>query len=222
MSPPQPHHHITKVFFTAAVLFTQYIMSSWWENEDILKSKIIIRIIIIWKDRVSIWTRHGRCRLNKNVQPKSWEKCCIWRITEDYSLGDTLSDDSEELFQRGSGGDRIIRVFLKTKQKKIKCMVKHQKITYHTKNQTLKLMIVVLLYIWEDIIVWAHWNLSFDIHFSYLGPVSSFFHSEFPSGHTIRGCNADDMVVGNIHCLLRWQARFLCPQRDLGMIRPGI
>ena len=220
MSPPNPVTTLLKSFLQQQFYLPSTSCPADEKMNRHTKEQIII-IIIIWKDRVSIWTRHGRRRLNKNVQPKSWEKCCIWGITEDYSLGDTLSDDSEELFQRGSGGDRIIRVFLKTKENKMHGQISKDHFSSHKKPDT-KLMIVVLLYIWEDVIVWAHWNLSFDMHVSYLGPVSSFFHSEFPSGHTIRGCNADGMVMGNIHCLLRWQARFLCPQRDLGMIRPGI
>ena len=138
------------------------------------KEQIII--IIIWEDRASIRTRHDRHRLNKNAQPRSWEKCCIWGITEDYSLGDTLSDDSEELFQRSSGGDRIYRSLFenKTKEKKMHGQTSEDHFSSQ-KNQTLKLMIVELLYIWEDVRVWAHWNHSFDMHVSYLGPVSSFF-----------------------------------------------
>ena len=55
-------------------------------------------------------------------------------------------------------------------------MVKHQNITsHHKKKQTLKLMIVVLLYIWEDARVWAHWNCSFDMHVSYLFSISILF-----------------------------------------------
>lgn len=70
-------------------------------------------------------------------------------------MGDTLSDDSEELFQRGSGGDRIIRVFLKTKENKMHGQISKDHFSSHKKPDT-KLMIVVLLYIWEDVIVWAH------------------------------------------------------------------
>ena len=53
------------------------------------------------------------------------------------------------------------------------------------------------------------------------GQYPVFLQSEFPSGHTLWGCNADDLIVGNIHYLLKWQARFICPPRDIGMIRPG-
>lgn len=39
------------------------------------------------------------------------------RLTEDLSLGDSLSNSSEGLLQRGEGGARIYRSFLKTKTK---------------------------------------------------------------------------------------------------------
>lgn len=132
--------------------------------------------IIIWKDRASIRTRHGRCQVNKNVNLKV-EKNVVFKellrtIAWETLSQMTLRNCSKKVVEETG----YIRVFLKTKQKKIKCMVKHQKITsHHTKNQTLKLMIVVLLYIWEDAIVRAHWNHFFDMHVSYLGPVSSFF-----------------------------------------------
>ena len=47
----------------------------------------------------------------KKAQPKSWEFCFIWSIIEDLSLGYSLSNISEEMFQRGKGGPRYIRVF---------------------------------------------------------------------------------------------------------------
>ena len=31
--------------------------------------------------------------------------------------------------------------------------------------------------VWEDAKAWAHWNLSFDMHLSYLGQVSTFLSS---------------------------------------------
>ena len=38
-------------------------------------------------------------------------------------------------------------------------------------------MNLVLFYVWEDAKVWAHWNHSFGIYLSYLGPVSCVFSS---------------------------------------------
>ena len=66
-------------------------------------------------------------------------------------------------------------VFLKTKQEN---KMHGQTSKYHLssqKKQALKLMIVVLLYIWEDARVWAHWNYSFDMHVSYLFSISILF-----------------------------------------------
>ena len=39
-----------------------------------------------------------------------------------------------------------------------------------------KLSNVALFFVWEDARVWAHWNHSFHMHLSYLGPVSCIFH----------------------------------------------
>ena len=45
-------------------------------------------------------------------------------------------------------------------------------------------MNLVLFYVWEVARIWAHWNHSFDMHLSYLGPVSCSFPSWVPSGCT--------------------------------------
>ena len=42
------------------------------------------------------------------------------------------------------------------KTKKQKHVVEHQKITARHRNRHLKLMILVLFYVWEDARVWAH------------------------------------------------------------------
>ena len=49
----------------------------------------------------------------------------------------------------------------------------------------IRLRSLALLYVWEDARVWAHWNHSFDLHFSYLGPVSWVFTSWVSSGLTV-------------------------------------
>ena len=88
-------------------------------------------------------------------------------LTEDYSLGSSPSDNSEELFQRGKGGGKMYRTFWKK-------VVEHQKITVNHTHTKYKLINLVLFCEWEATRVWAHWNYSFDIHLSYLGPVSCF------------------------------------------------
>ena len=55
-------------------------------------------------------------------------------LTEDYSLGDSLSDSSEELFQRDKRGASYNKSF----------------------NRHLKLMILVFFCVWEDASVWTH------------------------------------------------------------------
>ena len=53
-----------------------------------------------------------------------------------------------------------------------------------------KLRNLELFYIWEDSRVWAHWNHSFDMYLSYLGPVSCVFTTWVSSGLTVgSGCS---------------------------------
>ena len=59
-----------------------------------------------------------------------------------------------------------------------------------TQEATSQVKEFALFYIWEDARVWAHWNQSFDMHHSYLGPVSCFFTSWVSLGLTIgSGCS---------------------------------
>ena len=89
-------------------------------------------------------------KVEKNIVFEELLRAIAWETLSQMTLRNCSKEVVDE---RG-----YIGVFLKTKQKKIKCMVKHQKITSHhkKKTQTLKLMIVELLYIWEDVRVWAH------------------------------------------------------------------
>ena len=48
-------------------------------------------------------------------------------------------------------------------------------------------MILALFCIWEDVRVWAYLNYSFNTCPNYLGPISSFPPSRFPSGSTVQG-----------------------------------
>ena len=53
-----------------------------------------------------------------------------------------------------------------------------------------KLRNLALFYVWEDARVWAHWNQSFGMQPSYLGPVSRVSTSWVSSGLTIgNGCS---------------------------------
>ena len=75
-------------------------------------------------------------------------------FTGDDSRGGSLSYSSEELLQGNQGGARIYLSFAGKKKKKI--VVKYQKVTANHRNRHLKLMILVVFYVWEDTGVWAH------------------------------------------------------------------
>ena len=59
-------------------------------------------------------------------------------------------NSAEELFQEIREESRCTGVFAEKKKK----IVKHQKIAYD-KNRYLRLMILVLFYLWEDARVWT-------------------------------------------------------------------
>ena len=90
-------------------------------------------------------------------------------FTGDDSRGGSLSYSSEELLQGNQGGARIYLSFAGKKKKKN--VVKYQKVTANHRNRHLKLMILVVFYVWEDTGVWAHWKFSLDMHLNGLGPV---------------------------------------------------
>ena len=132
--------------------------------------------------------RGSYCQLKRNTQPKSCELRCIpepyWRL---YSPGDSLSDSSEELFQRSKGGARISRSFC-WKKKKL-CSWTSKDYCWSQKNRHFKLTILVLFYVWEGARVQAHWNDFLDMYLHYLGPASCFSPSWIPPRvpHTARG-----------------------------------
>ena len=145
------------------------------------------------------------------------------------SSGGSLSDNSEGLLWRGEEGAQIQRGFCNRDQvvgtSRDYCSLK--RIRHH------KLRNLALFYVWEDARVWAHWNHSFAMHLSYLGPASHSFPSWVPSGCTFGGgCRGWGLGSGqpiclhpaspqgsllgqlqwldgyNILCLLIWQATF--------------
>ena len=77
------------------------------------------------------------------------ENCVLFSgLAEDYSPGYSLSDSSEELFQRDKAGATIYRSFYwKTKPKTNMCTWT-SKVTVNHKNRPLKLIILVLFYVW--------------------------------------------------------------------------
>ena len=125
----------------------------------------------------------------------------LGNFTQDYSLGNSFSDDSERLFQRGRGGGRIYKSFLLKK----KYIVEHQKITANHRNRHLKLMILVLFYVWEDARVWDPWSYSFDMNLNYLGPVPCFSSPWIPLRvHSWRGLQ----WLKDWWWQLKWQVTF--------------
>ena len=64
----------------------------------------------------------------------------------------------------------------------------------------LKVRNLALFYVWEDARLWAHWNHSFDMHLTYLGPISSVFISWVSTG----------LTTGSGYSLMatRWQVFF--------------
>ena len=91
-------------------------------------------------------------------------------------------------------------------------VVRYQKITANHKTRHLKLIILVLLYVWEDARIWGHWNYSLDVHLNYLGSVSK--------AHKASCFSLSGIALGAYHqwewgccsgwwlgaCLLEWQA----------------
>ena len=117
----------------------------------------------------------------------------------------SFSGSSEELSQRGKGGVRIHRNFVKKKKKQPKShVVEQQKISVnHKKTDISSWWFFVLFSLWEDAGVWAYWNDSFDRHLNYREPVSSFFfHPSFPSGHAVKSGGGDQWLNGGQHSLL--------------------
>ena len=90
--------------------------------------------------------------------------------SEDISPGHSISDNSERLLWGGKGGARIYRSF----QNKIPGNWNIRRSLLIKENQIFQVKNLVLFYVWEAASVRAHWNHSFDMHLSYLGPVSVF------------------------------------------------
>ena len=69
-------------------------------------------------------------------------------------------------------------------------------------------MNLVFFSVWEYARLWAHWNHSSDMHFSYLRQVSCFFPSWIPSGYTVVGCWGGKGVG---RCWLQWLMNWWTP-----------
>ena len=73
------------------------------------------------------------------------------------------------------------------------------------KTQRSQINEFIIFLLWENVRLWAHWNHSFDIHLSYLGPVC--FPACIPLRFTLR--QRQWLSSCNILCLPIWQATFL-------------
>ena len=118
----------------------------------------------------------------KKAQPKSWGLCFIQWTCWGLKPGNSLSDSFEGFFLRGKGGARLY--INRSLKKKTNSQNIERLLLKKTKH--LKSMNLVLFYGWEDTGVWVHWNHSFDIHLTYLGPVSCLSPSWIPSGRTVK------------------------------------
>ena len=107
------------------------------------------------------------------------------RIFRTSSLGDSISRNPERTLWGGEERSQVIYKVCNKGQ-----VVWTSKSWLIKENQIPKLTHWVLFYVWEDPRVWAHWNHSFDLHLSSLGPVSCVFTSWVSSGLTVgSGCS---------------------------------
>lgn len=74
--------------------------------------------------------------LKKNVQSKIATYVLFGDLAEDYSLGDSFSDSSEEQFWRGKERARMYSIGIFARRKQTKHLVEHQKITANHKADT--------------------------------------------------------------------------------------
>lgn len=116
------------------------------------------------------------------------DKCTkVSFLSEDYSLGNSLSDTPEELLQRDKRGARVWIFGCTWKRKKNKCLVRHQKVTSNHKAHTSQVN-DFRIFLWEDARIWVHWNYSLDMHLNYTGPMSKHkMLPEFTSGCAVSG-----------------------------------
>ena len=135
------------------------------------------RLGIPGPDNGNLWKKFAQC--------ESWElsfvagkmRTAAWETTFQIALRNC----SEEV----KGEPAYIEVL----QQRAGCLNSKQLLLIK-ENQIPKLKNWVLFYVWEDARVWAHWNHSFDMHLSSLGPVSCVFTSWVSSGLTVgSGCS---------------------------------
>ena len=103
--------------------------------------------------------------------------------TQDLSLGHSISGNSERLFRRGKGGQPgYIRVFATKDQ-----VVGIKRLLSIKENQIYQVREFSAFLCMGRCKTWAHCNHAFDMHLSYLGPVSYVLSSWVSSGCTVVG-----------------------------------
>ena len=110
----------------------------------------------------------------------------------------------EGLLWRGGGGARVYRSFCNKNQ----VVGRSNNYCWLKKIRHPKLRSLPLFCVREDAGVWAHWDHSFNVHLSYLGPAFWAFSSWVPSGCTAGEGEAAavwGLEDSNILCLLIWQ-----------------
>ena len=110
----------------------------------------------------------------KHTQPKCWELCLSQRTLWGLQGWVTASRKYRQaVLKREEEEPGYIGVLATEDQivwtSKDYCQLK--------KLRHIKWMTLVLFYVWEEARVWAHWNHSFHMYLSYVGPVSCPFSS---------------------------------------------
>ena len=142
----------------------------------------------------------------------------IWGLTEDYSLGDSLSDSSDKLLSRGRREwASVYMIFWRLGNTCSQAYI--LLVIASHKDQISQLMILVLFYIWEDARIWGHWNFSLHMHLNYLGAHISKTQN-VSSWIPFRVCCRSATTVANDLILveLEWQATYFCLQYPLLVI----
>ena len=111
----------------------------------------------------------------KKAQPKSWELCFILQTFWGLQAREAASQDSSEgLLAEVKEGSRTYRSLGDKNQV---AQTSRESVKEH---RHLRLRNLELFFEWKELRAWAHWSHPFDMHFSYLGPVSCSFPSRVP------------------------------------------
>ena len=125
----------------------------------------------------NLWKKFTQCESQELSFVASKMRSAAWETTFQIVLRNCLEEVKGE------------PAYTEVLQQRSGCLNSKQLLLIQ-ENQIPKLKNWVLFYVWEDARVWAHWNHSFDMHLSSLGPVSCVFTSWVSSGLTVgSGCS---------------------------------